>query len=218
MSITSKGFPEITTSRSVRSQRAWARVAGLMYWMVLVVDLTGMQLHSAAGTWLMFAGSVLTVPLALGLYYAVRPAHEVLAATALAFRLLEAALGVFSIVIGFAAIRAELAGSGFGKAALNLGHWNDATAFGAFVFTIGSTIFFYVFIKSRYIPRVLAWVGLLASVIAMGACVAHFSMPSFPAMTMYAWMPMALAEMSTGLWLLVKSVKAVDETSLGQAA
>jgi hypothetical protein len=101
---------------------------------------------------------------------------------------------------------------------LDLGHWNDATAFGAFVFTIGSTIFFYVFIKSRYIPRVLAWGGLVASVIAMGACIAHFSRPSFSAMTMYAWVPMLLAEMSTGLWLLVKSVEAVDKAPLLQTA
>jgi hypothetical protein len=103
MSVNSEGLRQITKSSSVGSQRAWARVAGLMYWMVLLVDLTGMQLHPAAGTWLMFAGSVLTVPLAFGLYYAVRPAHEVLAASALGFRLLEAALGVLATVIGLRA-------------------------------------------------------------------------------------------------------------------
>src|SRR5581483_6702635 len=103
MSVASEGLFQIAKSRSIRSQRAWAPVAGLMNWMILVVDLTGIQLHSAAGTWLMFAGSVLTVPLGLGLYYAVRPAHEVLAASALSFRLLEAALGVFSIAIEFTA-------------------------------------------------------------------------------------------------------------------
>jgi hypothetical protein len=38
----------------------------------------------------------------------------------------------------------------------------------------------------------------------------HLLRPSFPAMTMYLWIPMLLAETSTGLWLLIKSVKVAD--------
>jgi hypothetical protein len=178
-----------------------------MYWIVLLVDLTGLQLHSTAGRWLMFAGSLLTVPLAFGLYYALRPAGQALARGALWVRLLEAALGLLSTATGFAVIESGLSGSSFGWAVLNFAHWSDATAFGSFVFTIGSTIFFYLFVKSGYIPRVLAWLGLLASVIAMAACLVHFARPSFPAMAMYAWIPMLLAETSTGSWLLVKSVQ-----------
>jgi hypothetical protein len=56
----------MATNHTLRSQRAWPRVAGLMYWAVLVVDLTGMQLHSPANSRsLMLTGSLLTVPLAL---------------------------------------------------------------------------------------------------------------------------------------------------------
>ena len=211
MSVSSKGLPLAATNRTVRSQRTWARIAGLMYWMVLLVDLTGMQIHSATlSRSLMLSGSILTVPLALGLYYALRPVQNLLAASALGFRLLEAALGLIATVTGFAGVQAELAPSSLGKAALDLAHWSDATAFRAFVFTIGSTIFFYLFVKSCYIPRILAWWGLFASVVALAACLTHLLDPSFPAMTMYAWLPMLLAETSTGLWLLIKSVKAVD--------
>jgi hypothetical protein len=196
----------MATNHNVRSQRAWARVAGLMYWAVLVVDLTGMQLRSPAGRSLMLAGSALTVPLALGLYFAVRPTQHALAASALGFRLAEAALGLLSTIAGFGSVKAALSHSVFGTALLELARWDDTTAFAAFVFTIGSTIFFYLFVKSGYIPRVLAWWGLFASVVAMGACLAHLLRPAFPAMTMYAWLPMLLAETSTGLWLLIKSV------------
>ena len=207
MSVISAAPRHITGEGVARSQQAWARIAGLMYWMVLLVDLTGLQLHATAGRWLMFVGSLLTVPLAFGLYYALRPVGQALAAGALSFRLLEAALGLLSTAAGFAVIESRLVQASFGRAVLNLVHWSGATAFGAFVFTIGSTIFFYLFVKSGYIHRVLAWLGLLASAIAMTACLVHFARPSFPAMAMYAWLPMLLAETSTGAWLLVKSVQ-----------
>lgn len=198
----------MTTNHTVRSQRAWARIAGLMYWAVLVVDLTGMQLRSPAGSRsLMLAGSLLTVPLALGLYFAVSPVQNALAASALGFRLTEAVLGLISTMAGFAGVKAAFSHSALGTALLDIARWDDTTAFAAFVFTIGSTIFFCLFVKSGYIPRVLAWWGLFASVVAMAACLTHLLRPAFPAMTIYAWLPMLLAETSTGLWLLIKSVK-----------
>lgn len=198
----------------IRSQRIWARVAGVMYWAVLVVDLTGMQLHSRmAGRSLMLAGSTLTVPLALGLFHALRPVNGGLAATALACRVLEAALGILSTLAGFAAVHAWMAGSAVGAASLRVAAWDDRTSFAAFAFTIASTIFFFLFVKSSYLPRVLAWWGLFASVVALAVCLAHLVRPAFPAMTMLPWIPMLLAETSTGLWLMVRSVKVPGTTS-----
>jgi len=209
MAATTQGFAQSPMLGTTPSQRTWARIAGLMYWIVLLVDMTGMQLHaSTVSRSLMLVGAVLTVPLGLGLYYAVRPIHNRLAATALTFRLLEAALGLLSTLTAFTAVKTELAHSSFGQAALDLAHWTDATLFGAFVFTIGSTIFFYLFVRSGYIPRILAWWGLFASVVAFAACAMHLAQPQFPAMTWYAWIPMLLAETSTGLWLVLKSVRA----------
>jgi hypothetical protein len=77
-----------------------------MYWIVLVADLAGMQLHATTfGRPLTLAGSLFTVPLALGLYHAVRPVQTVLAVSALGFRLLEAALGFISTAAGFTVVR-----------------------------------------------------------------------------------------------------------------
>ena len=205
------------TSYTVQSQRAWARVAGLMYWLVLVVDLTGMLGNSAVWSRpLMLAGSLFTVPLAFGLYYALKPVQTMLAGAALGFRLLEAALGIAGIVAGFAGVRARLAGTGFATALYTLVQWDHATNFSAFVFTVGSTIFFYLFVKSAYIPRVLAWWGLFASLLTLAACLTHLLSPAFPAMTMYAWAPMLLAETSTGLWLLCRSVRIITSPALEQ--
>ena len=201
----------MTTEYAIRAQRAWARVAGLMYWLVLLVDLTGMQLHSpTVGRALMLAGSVLTVPLALGLFFALRPVNRFLSGTALACRLLEAALGAVSTLAGFAAMHTRLAESTAGATMLRLAGWDDRTSFAAFSFTIGSMIFFYLFVRSGYIPSLLAWWGLFASVVAMAACLLHLVRPAFSAMTMLPWMPALLAETSTGVWLLFRSVNVAD--------
>lgn len=192
----------MTTDHAIRAQRAWARIAGLMYWVVLVADLTGVALHSPLGRALALTGALATVPLALGLFFAVRPVQPGWAAAALGCRLLEAALATLSTAAGFAIVRAHLAGTPL----LRLAEWDDRTAFAAFSFTVGSTIFFALFVSSRLIPRLLAGWGLFASVIALLACFTHLLRPTFPAMTMFAWIPMLLAEISTGLWLLLRSV------------
>ncbi len=193
---------------ALQAQRAWARLAGLMYWLVLLVDLTGMQLtRGNVGRSLLLAGSLLTVPLALGLFFALRPVGPTVATCALALRLLEAALGSLSVLAGFASLHLQWAGSHSGSTLLGVAHWDHRTNFAAFVFTVGSTLFFILFVRSRYIPAPLAWWGLFASVVALFACSAHLVRPTFPAMTMYAWVPMLLAETSTGLWLLLRSVR-----------
>jgi hypothetical protein len=104
MLVINQGQPQISSEGVSHSQRAWGRIAGLMYWMVLLVDLTGLQLHSVVGTCLVLSGSLLTVPLALRLYYAVRPADQVLAIGALGFRLLQAAAGLISTAAAFGTV------------------------------------------------------------------------------------------------------------------
>ena len=189
-------------------QRAGARVAGLMYLVTLVVDIGGMRVDSvAASRELSFAGALCVIPLALGLFRPLRPFAAMAAGWALGFRLLEVALGVLTITVGIAGVHAKLTESRLGTGVLDFAHWASAAALSAFVFTIGSTIFFYLFVRSGYIPRVLAGWGLIASVLTFGACGMHLVRPAIAAMTMAAWGPMLIAEVSTGLWLLIKAVR-----------
>lgn len=192
------------------SRRMWARLAGLMYLLVLVVDLTGMQFPRAPlGRSLILAGSLLTVPLALGLYCTLRMFQPNTARLALTCRLIEAATGILGTMAGFRIVWASLAASHLGTAILQFVAWNKATNFGALIFTIGSTLFFFVFLQSASIPRFLSWLGLVASLIAFAACAAHLIRPQFPAMSVAAWIPMLLAEVSTGGWLLIRAVDPV---------
>lgn len=189
------------------SRRLWARVAGLMYLLVLLADLTGMQMrHSLLGRSLTLTGSLLTVPLSLGLYFTTRVFQPVTAALAFGCRLTEAAIGIIATIAGFEAARTLLGQSTLGITTLQFIAWNRTTNFGALVFSIGSTLFFLVFLRSESIPRVLSWLGLLASLLAFSACAVHLIWPSFSAMNMAAWIPMLFAEISTGCWLLIRSV------------
>ena len=137
-----------------------------MYWVVLIVDLTGIQLHSPAGRSLLLAGSLFTIPLAFGLYYAVKPEQSVVAASALVCRFLEATLGLISTVAGYASVLGQLSGTSLGNIFFRIAQWGDSTNFAAFIFTIGSTLFFYLLVTSGYIPRILLWWGLCSSVLA----------------------------------------------------
>ncbi|MBB5058123.1 hypothetical protein HDF16_002829 [Granulicella aggregans] len=197
----------MTSNRDLQSRRLWARVSGLAYLLVLGVDLTGLQLsHQLLGKWLMLAGSVFVVPLALGLYFTLKMFKPVTSAIALACRLVEVLIGLIVAVVRFDTVRSAFAGAHFGSFILEFVDWNTATSFDALIFTIGSTLFFFVFVRSVSIPRVLGWLGLVASILAFAACATHLVRPNFPALSAVLWIPMLLAELSTGGWLLIRSV------------
>jgi Domain of unknown function (DUF4386) len=197
----------MTFDRGLQSRRAWARIAGAAYLIVMVVDLTGLQIpRQLLGKSLLLTGSLLVVPLALGLYFTLRIFQPVTSAIALVCRLVETFVGMIAALARFETVRSAFADTYVGNAALDLVAWNAAKGFDALMFTIGSTLFFFVFVRSGAIPKVLAWLGLAASVIAFAACATHVVQPSFPMLSAIPWIPMLLAEFSTGSWLLFRAV------------
>jgi Domain of unknown function (DUF4386) len=194
--------------RGLQAQRRWARVAGASYLLVMLFDLTGLQSsRQLLGKSLMLTGGLLVVPLALGLYFALRIFQPVTSAIALVCRLVETFVGTIAALARFETLRSAFADTHIGKAALDVVAWNAAKSFDALIFTIGSTLFFIVFVRSAAIPRVLGWLGLAASVIALAACITHLVQPSIPALSALPWIPMLLAEFSTGSWLLFRAVR-----------
>jgi hypothetical protein len=77
----------------------------------------------------------------------------------------------------------------------------------AIFFSIGSVLFFYVFFKSRYIPRILSAFGVFASVIVTIMCFGNLIFPEHTAALEYGWALMAIAEVTTAIWLMVFAVK-----------
>lgn len=79
---------------------------------------------------------------------------------------------------------------------------------GGISFGIGSLLFFYLFFKSRYIPRPISALVVLGSVIWTTLYFANLVFPEQHALFMYiCFPPMALADVITGFYLMLFAVK-----------
>jgi hypothetical protein len=88
---------------------------------------------------------------------------------------------------------------------------------GGICFGMGSGLFFYLFFKSRYIPRFLSALGVCASVIWTGLYLANLVFPEQHALFQYiCFPPMALADIAIGFYLVLFAVK--SEVSGSQPA
>jgi Domain of unknown function (DUF4386) len=221
----------------VSSQRAYARLAGLMYLLVLAFDISGLivgffvagdgdfaaQAHRIISLETLYrfsltlalAGAVSTVLLAVGLYVTVKPLDPNLATMVLVFRVSEAAIGAVAIVGSFSALQLYRAGVGTGPfdaaqlgALQHLAESGAGTAVAAIFFCLGSTIFFYLLSRSTYIPRALSLWGLFSSLLYLAYWWFGLVVPDYPgAVTIVASLPILVAEVSTGLWLLIRGIK-----------
>jgi len=231
-------LPPQRTDRSAEdSHRAYARLAGLMYFFVLGFDLAGLLIVSRIsgtgdfietshriiaseqlyriGLCCSLVGSLSTILLAIGLYVTVKPVDINLAMMALLFRAAEAAVGAMAIIIAFSVLQVHLdANHATGFDANQLGALADLSSRGggtevtAIFFSLGSTIFFYIFLKSNYIPRILSAWGIFASLVYAAAWFLSLILPQYSSTaTTYASPPILIAELSTGLWLLVAGIK-----------
>lgn len=70
-------------------------------------------------------------------------------------------------------------------------------------FAIGSLLFSWLFLKARSIPVLLAWLGVIASLLLVVLLPAQ-SAGVIGAVPMIAWMPMLLFEVVLAFWLLIK--------------
>jgi hypothetical protein len=72
---------------------------------------------------------------------------------------------------------------------------------------LGSTVFSYLWLKSRYVPRVIAGWGIFASLVLAFGTIAVMLFPRLSAMGMAHMAPMFFYEVGLGLWLVVKGIR-----------
>ena len=153
--------------------------------------------------------------LAFALYVTLKPVDELLAQIAMYWRLGESFIGGVGMIVGFLRLRLysspqSIGALGTGQSQALVGLTRDAgfVAYniGAIFFSIGSIFFCYLFFKSRYIPRILSAFGVFASVIVTIVCFGSLIFPEHAATLQYGWAPMAIAEVTTGIWLILFAV------------
>lgn len=207
------------------NQRFAARLAGFLFLWLIVTGVAGMMLIgnvTGSGTFAEKAARVVAsehlyrlglclelietisaLVLGFALYVVLKPVDDALARFGVAWRVAESILGAVGITLGFLKLRVYTAGLSEGLLDALRRTGQASTSIGAIFFSIGSLVFFYLFWKSPYIPRWLSGLGIVASLIVACMCFGLLIFPEHGSRLQYGWAPMAVAEVVTGIWLMV---------------
>lgn len=232
---------EIGDTPAERTQRIYARLAGFLFLWLIINALGGSLMFSritGSGTFvetaLRIAASERLYRVALSsevietlsaillffaLYVTLKPVDSFLAQLAMIFGVEDSFLGWVVRICGFVRFHlytssnAAEAGTIPSQTLVDLTRSVAGAAenVGGICFGISSIFFFYLFFKSRYIPRILSALGLSASVIWTGQYFANLVYPEWRIALQYiCWPLMVVADVTTGFWLMLFAVKSQD--------
>jgi hypothetical protein len=229
---------EIENAEADKTQRTYARLAGFLFLGVIILALgSGFILSHVAGSGTFvetakriaasehlyraaLAGAVIvslsSALLAFALYATLKPVNSLLAQLAMIFSLGDSFLALVVRMCSFVRVHLYVSAQSVGDgtvAAQALADLMrtiaDATEnLGGISFGIGLLLFFYLFFKSRYIPRALSAFGLAASLIWIGGYFGRLVFTEQRELFQYiCFPPMVLADVTTGLYLMLFAVK-----------
>lgn len=221
-----------------QKQLFYARIAGFVYLLLIVMFMSGELLKSAIvgdGNFTAAAQSagaaerlyrialalqvltpVCTVVLAYALYVIVKPVNEQLAHMALLFRLGETFVGAVATIFSFEQLRIYTSAnsvSAFGteqwQALMSMARHTHFIGFNisTLFFSFGSILFFYLLLKSDYLPRLQAVFGIFASILVVFTSIGGLVLPEHGDLVQLGFVPMFISEIVTGLWLLFRGIK-----------
>jgi|CXWL01.1.fsa_nt_gi hypothetical protein len=216
-----------------RDHQFYARIVGLMYPLSIAVLLAPMfmlsgitvpgdfqQTATSVGAQeqtyrlvlaVRIVGSMGILVLAWAFYALVKSVSPNLAMFALLWRVFEVALGNTQTMMRFSALENYTAApdavdSDVRQAMHGLIFASDAGALhiAAVFFSVGSAIYFYLLFKSRFLPRPWCAFCIVASLVVTGFGFAHVIVPDLASsFGIWEWTPGLIAEVGTGLWLLI---------------
>ena len=221
---------------TLNSVRLYARIAGAVYIVTMMLGIISVNYIESnlivsgndaatvtniianlllfrigvAGEILMY---ILVVLLAFSLYTVLKSVDKNLALLALLWRMGEAIIGGATTVLsGLIPILLLKRGSVFGPEQFQtlVKLFLDIRSAGLDIVLIflgiGSTIFLYLFFKSKFIPKILAFWGMLTYLIMLLLSFTSILTPISETTKMAFYAPGGLFELIFGLWLLIKSV------------
>jgi hypothetical protein len=232
-----------------QTQRTYARLAGGLFLGAILVALGGgsaLSYIAGNGTFAETAAriaaserlyrvalsSVVIVTLssallAFALYVTLKPVNSLLAQLAMIFSLGDSFVALVVRMCGFVRLHLYITARTTGAGLINAETMTDLMRsiasttenIGGIAFGIGSCLFFYLFFKSRYIPRAISALGLVASVIWTALYFASLAFPEYHALFQYiCFPPMGLAEVVTGFYLVLFAVGTRPETRTSPAS
>lgn len=211
----------------------YARVAGFMYLFVIAVYIVGDNITSAyqqagdftqiaarmrggemlyrSGLALELVSSVATVLLGGAFFVLLSPVDRNLALFAFLWRVMEAVFGGITVTLQYAALPMYLGSTSSvpvsqqaGLAQLAGEVTRASFPVSVIYFSAGSLLYFSLLFRARVIPRGLGALGLFASFLVMLMGFLTLIAPGAAHAVQFLWAPIFVAEVVTGLWLLVK--------------
>ena len=169
---------------------------------------------SLAGDLMIYASVVV---LFWGIYIILKPVNKEVALLGAFFRLIEQAILAVTTFAGFIALRllsdveylrtidtAQL--QALARAFLSM--YGIGLSIGFVFLGLGSAVFSYVWLQSRYIPRAIAYLGIFASLLLTVMTLVTMVFPAvWQRIGMAYMMPMGLYEVGLGVWLLIKGLR-----------
>jgi Domain of unknown function (DUF4386) len=229
---------EIEDAEADNTQRRYARIAGFLFILEIILALgSGFILSHIAGSgpftetagritaskhlYRAALSSVVIVSLssallAFALYATLKPVNSLVAQLGMIFSLGDSFLALVVRMCGFVRVQLYVLGQSGGggtitaQALADLMRSIEAVTenIGGIAFGIGSLLFFYLFLKSRYIPKLISVLGLSASAIWTTVYFANLIFPERHALFLsICFPPMALADVATGFYLMLFAVK-----------
>jgi hypothetical protein len=219
------------------SRKTNARVAGFAGLVYIATALSGLILSSRAAAGegaaaklasiarhaadvrfavvLVLLGCYCALVLAVTLYAITRDVDRDLALLVLAFRVGEGVIGAVSLprLLGrlWLATSPEAAADPAAAGALTsllvkLPSWTGNIS--ASFFSVGSLVFAYLLLRGRIVPAALAWVGVLASILAVVVLPLDVAGILRGPITEIVWWPMLAFEVPLAFWLIFKGAAA----------
>lgn len=160
---------------------------------------------------------ILVMVLTWALYVLLRPVNRYLALLGAFFRLSELAVLCLATVNSLVVLRL-LSGAAYLKtfdvmqlhSFVMLAYHTQGLAMsvGFILLGLGSAVFAYLLLRSRYVPKALAALGIFSSLLLAIGSLAIIVFPGLGVIGMSYMMPMGLYEVGLGFWLLLKGIKA----------
>jgi len=187
-----------------QSQQRAAKISGSVFLFLIVLYFTEQLITSHIGSAsakritelsIDIIYQVSTLLLIFTLYQTLKPVNKKLSQVAMFWRLGESFTVFLMMIFSFE-----------GKA------YTIGFNISSILFSIGSLIFFYLFFKSKYIPETLSIFGIFSSVIVTIVGFAMLVFPSYSGVIQFGWIPMFIAEITLGFWLIFKGLRPSRQT------
>jgi hypothetical protein len=127
---------------------------------------------------------------------------------------------VLRLVVGAGYLSALGDGGARALALLELGERSDYYYVGLLFGGLASAVCSYLWFKSRYIPRMLAVYGLVASLFCAACTLVFFIFPGFEKIVSLGWFdtPMGLFDIVLSFWLLIRGLRPYRTAETGTAS